>query len=222
MKIILFPFSGGDRHSYRKVYPHFPAELEIIEHEYPGRGLRYEEPFLNTISEIVEDAYVRLKNHFTDGDYCFYGHSLGALVAFLMCKKIQNVNGKPPLKLFVSGRVAPSVQLRGSWFDLTEDDFLERVSRLGALPKEILDRKKLRDFYLPVLRSDFKIYESFVYEEGNVLSVPIDVFYGTEDVESVASVHLWERESSSLTRVFGFPGNHFFIFNEFDKIAACI
>ena len=93
MKLFGIPFSGGNAYSYQALKNQLSANIRFIGLELPGHGTRVAEPLLYTIEEMTDDLLQQIDLNQED-DYAFFGHSLGALLAFLMCRKISNA-GKP-------------------------------------------------------------------------------------------------------------------------------
>jgi surfactin synthase thioesterase subunit len=220
MKLVLLPFAGGNRYSFRKIYKDIPEYVKIVEYEYPGRGLRSREPLLESMEDLIEDLYMQLEKTVYSDDYIIYGHSLGALAGFLLCRKLHELNAPMPLKLCLSGKVHPSFAIKKK-ASIDKDEFWNKVSELGALPKELLELEELKNYYEPILRTDFKIVEDYIYQPGAPLPIPIDVFFGNEEIESAdtEAFQYWEKESNVQTRLFKYTGNHFFLFFYFDLIS---
>lgn len=219
MKLVAFPFAGGNKYSYNflKEYLAFSnIDMQVI--EYPGHGQRTSEGLLSSIDEIVEDAFHELVYNIDD-HYIIYGHSMGALVGYLLCKKIKSFDIIPPLKLIVSGKASPSTKRKIKTYHLPSQLFWRRIKNLGGIPCELLYDNSLVEFFEPILRSDFKIVEDYVHSGHAELSIPIDVFYGDKELKVEIDIYKWQYETSNLTRIFKLKGNHFFIYNHKKKIA---
>ena len=103
MKILAFSFAGGNEFSYKRIFPNI---ANIITIEYPGRGKRCRESLLVNIDKLVDDLYSKVlyeTNNLTT-KYIIYGHSMGALIGYLICKRIEELGMSKPLKLIVTGR----------------------------------------------------------------------------------------------------------------------
>ena len=46
---------------------------------------------------------------------------------------------------------------------LTDDEFLERLGKLGGTPKEVLANKSLIRLFIPVIRADLILLEKYRY-----------------------------------------------------------
>jgi external thioesterase TEII len=211
MKIIAFTFAGGSRYSFQmfsKKISHFIVE------EYPGRGLRVKEKLLTEIDMIIEDLLPKvIKEIETTKEYIIYGHSMGALIGFLICHRLQELEIKSPLKLVVSGRNDPSLKRDKKIADLPNIQFWEEVIKIGGIPDELKKHPELIDFYVPILKADFKAIEEYHYEKSEKLKVPIDVFYGKSEGISENEIEGWKNHSTEKVVLNSLEGNHFFIYN---------
>jgi surfactin synthase thioesterase subunit len=212
MKIIVFPFAGGSKYSFSFLKQVLPSCLDLVVLEYPGRGARISEPLLSDINLVMEDALANVIKEIGTGDYVIYGHSMGGLVGYLICKEIHKLQVRPPLKLVVSGCSAPSERKTEKTHLLTTELFWQKVLELGGVPEDVSKDQSLIEFFVPILKSDFKALDNFRYQRGD-LSVPIDVFYGTEEIEDVQQMTRWRHETSNQVNVYGLKGDHFFIFD---------
>lgn len=191
--------------------------------EYPGRGARVREALQTDIHQIVDDLYNKIKGNLEE-DYAFYGHSLGGLVAYLLTKKIIAHCNRPPLHLFITGMPGPASNegRKSSLYLLEKAEFLEEIGKLRGVPDEVLADSELMDFFEPVLRADFKVNETYLYEETEPIDVPITVITGTEENLKQADIRLWQRESRHPVDFRVMRGHHFFIYSNPAEIVNVI
>jgi surfactin synthase thioesterase subunit len=213
MKIIALPFAGGSKHSYN----YLKKELEATGIEMIGMGyfdkIKNNLTHKKTISEIAAIVLDAMQNTFNNEPYVLYGHSMGALVGYEICKKLKEQNLPQPLKLVVSGRNAPCHSANPKTYMLSSVDFWEKLERLGGLPNELLIEESIREMLEPGLRKDFECVETYQYQKSAELSIPIDVFYGSTEGIDAANIHDWKRETTKTVQVTELAGNHFFIFD---------
>lgn len=213
MKIICFPFAGGNKYSFQK-FSNQNNDLIMI--EYPGRGMRIKEELMYNIDLLILDLIPKVKNEIaTNEDYIIYGHSMGALVGFLICQKIEELGLKKPLKLVVSGKKAPIIPRVDKIANFPNDEFWDEVTALGGIPNEILDYPELIEFYMPILKADFGAIENYIYIKKEKLTIPIDVFYGSEEATE-KEINGWLEETTEKVIITKLKGNHFFIFDHID------
>lgn len=145
--------------------------------------------------------------------YYFFGHSMGALLSYEVTRNLAK-KGKPlPKHLFVSGYHAP--QLPGPnppIHHLPDNDFINKLAKMNGTPSELLANREFLDLFLPSLRADFKMCETYSYIEGPELTCPITVFGGKHDPEaSEEMLAAWEMQTSGGFAMQMFEGDHFYL-----------
>jgi surfactin synthase thioesterase subunit len=217
VNLICIPYSGGSKYSLAPLLKKAPANLNPVVLELPGRGARSSEKLCDDINLIEEDIYRRSILH-TGKPYAIYGHSMGGLLAFLLTKRILR-NGLPgPVHLFITGTAGPSVSGDRKYHRLEKKDFIEKIKSLKGMPDEILENEDMMDYFEPIIRSDFKLSETYVYPSSAPFHIPISVIVGEEEDMDADEVATWKMESSAEVAISRLPGNHFFIFEHAELI----
>lgn len=170
-----------------------------------------EEPFrqLQPLVEAIANAIVNEARH----PFAFYGHSMGGLLAFELARELRKRQAPEPLQLFLSGRNPPQTSSpERKSFNLPEEKLIERLRELNGTPQELFDNPELRQMFLPVLRADFEIVDTYEYVPDQPLCCPFTIYGGIEDTQvPQENLHAWEKETSATCTVRKFPGDHFFI-----------
>src|ERR1051326_2592675 len=107
MSLFCFPYAGVGAAIFRDWRDQLPTSLEVLPVELPGNGSRCSEPLLRHVTELAAAAAEALEP-FCRGSYCFFGHSLGALLAFETARILIS-RGCRPRHLFFSASRAPQV-----------------------------------------------------------------------------------------------------------------
>lgn len=238
MKIIAFPFAGGNKYSFNFLKKYIaPYNIELIVLEYPGRGVRMKESLLESIDAVLEDAFENLKKQIDADDYLIYGHSMGALIGLLVCDKLKGASFKMPKRLLTTGRPLPHRRKREKTFHLGNEAFYGKIAALGGIPEQLLQEPALMDFYAPILKADFKAVEEYTPLETLDIGIPISVLYGDEELEKLKENTLvgaqeeitqetvlkkWEAQTSKVVSIRMLKGNHFFIYDHEQYIAEHI
>ncbi|MBC8063127.1 MAG: thioesterase [Clostridiaceae bacterium] len=103
---------------------------------------------------------------FAGGSETIYGHSMGSLLAYELYYKVSELNLRKPRHIFFSGYRAPSIiREKKNIHTLPNYDFMKKVMELGGTPDVIMNNQELLQVFLPILRSDFKILETYNYKE---------------------------------------------------------
>ena len=227
LQLFCFPYAGGNVDFYKKwknVSTH-GFDIELI--EYPGRGRKIREPFAKDFSRMVDILCEEVEEKI-NGEFSFFGHSLGAIVAYEVAKKLKREKGMVPVCVFLSGCPAPHcITDKYSMNDLSDDEFISKVVSLGGIPKELCDQPDLLKSFLPTLRHDFAILDTYSPLNEDISSVPIITFAGDCDSKvSASQVKEWKGYTNSLFDCYVLKGNHFFIYDELptiiDKVGNCL
>ncbi|WP_172381387.1 thioesterase II family protein [Streptomyces sp. MNP-20] len=211
-RLYCFPSAGASAASFAPWRRFAPGGVTVCPVQPPGRAERFREPPYDRSDALVDDLAHALRDQFT-GTYALYGHSLGALVAFELARRLRRAGATPPVHLFVSGRAAPHLpDVRRPLRDLPADDLIRAVAGLGGTPEEVLRASDVMELLLPLLRADLTVNETYAYRDEPPLDVPLTVFGGRRDPRAdEAEILAWESLTSAAFQVRTFPGGHFFI-----------
>jgi len=222
--LFCLPFAGGNKYSYRGFVDKAPGFLNMITLDYPGRGARMNEPLPADNEELVNDLYNQVSPLVNNGEYAIYGHSLGGLMAYLLTRKLIENGLNPPCHLFITGTTGPSAISRTEKKRhlLEKKEFFEEIRELDGMPEEILNNEELLFYFEPILRSDFKVSETYIHQDNPPLDIPVTVITGTEEDMELADIQLWQKETSHQVDFKRMPGKHFFIFQHTYKIIEII
>ena len=220
MTIIAFHYAGGNRYSYDFLKPYLNGDIEIEVFENRGRGKRILEDPLESVDAIIEDLWISMTPLIRKKKtYCLYGHSMGALIALLVCHKIQENGLDKPMRLVVSGKKSPRLQEEKKIWKYPSQEFWEELILLGGIHKEIEDEIQLRDFFEPIIKADIKAIEEYSFTKSKQLDIPIDVLYGDEELENENDFLDWNKETTNIVNFYPFTGNHFFINGHAQSVA---
>ena len=143
---------------------------------------------------------------------CLFGHSVGGLIAYELARTLCS-SSRPPNHVFVSGQPAPHLPSRTTpRHALPQRAFEAVLAQLGGMPPEILRDAEVMAVLVPLLRADLSLAETYAYEPGGALDIPMTVFGGDNDPEANrAELEAWRMHSRDFRGVRLFPGNHFYL-----------
>ncbi len=225
MRLFCFPYGGGDASIFNHWTNQLPPEIEVFPIQLPGRfsasGLGDPKDF----SELVK-AVEHLISPLLDVPYAFYGHSMGALLAFEVARSLRRNDFAAPLHLFLSAYPPPNAHMIQSLLPIKEnmtDEDLLKVSALLIPTIGKLENKEYVSPILPLLRSDFTLVNSYHYLAESPLSCPITAFGGLED-EVVKKEHLlaWQNQTLGAFSLKMIPGDHLFLHPSWETIVTAI
>ncbi|KRV50590.1 hypothetical protein AQ490_16145 [Wenjunlia vitaminophila] len=224
LRLVCLPFAGGGAAAYRSWLSRLPRSVELNAVQLPGRQDRVAEKALTGHQEIVLALADALAGEPDDRPYAFFGHSMGALLAFELARELRGRGAPAPVLLGVSGLAAPSTgPFHGAITHLPDDAFLEAVATLGGMPDEILASPSLIDFLLPTLRADFGVCEGYRYRRQAPLDCPLVVFSGIHDPATpLEDLRGWQAESTRPVRLRQHPGGHFYLLDQPDAVVGAL
>lgn len=211
LSLYCFPCAGASANSFLRWRRNVPPWITIHPVEVPGRGARINEPFLRDYDEVVKSLTQDLIH--APLDRCaFFGHSLGALLAY-GCAHALRAHGKcGPLALVAACCAAPSRRRDERLARLkTDDDLIGELARLNGTPNAVFNSKELLRLALDALASDFAVCTSFHFGSRPPLSLDIVVFGGRDDAIDEEALAAWEQETTGRTVLHMFAGGHFFL-----------
>ncbi|MET0625052.1 MAG: alpha/beta fold hydrolase [Pyrinomonadaceae bacterium] len=212
LRLFCFPYAGGTAQVYHAWGRHLPPTVETYAVQLPGRVRRSGEPFVKNLPAMVEAALAALLPYF-DRPFAFFGHSMGAMLSFELARRLRRERERGPAQLFLSGQRAP--QLPGNarvTYDLPEPLLIEELRRLNGTPAEVLEHSELMGLLIPLLRADFELVQTYVYEPGPPLDCPIVAYGGLEDEEVPPDdLAAWREQTTATFSIQMFPGDHFFL-----------
>jgi surfactin synthase thioesterase subunit len=226
IKLFCFPFAGGSAAVFNKWRTLLDKNIEFNPIELAGRGRRIREPLYGSIDDAVADVFNIINTQIKNAPFAFYGHSMGTAIAFELTYKLREQNLPEPGHLFFSGRGAPHMpdDDKKKYHLMPDDEFKEEMIKLGGTAKEFFEHPELLEVFLPLLRNDLKINESYVYKEKpGKLNCSITILNGIRD-EDVTSEEVaeWKIHTNRNCTFHNFPGDHFFINDESEKIVQII
>lgn len=224
LRLICFHHAGGSSASFWNWKELLPRDWDLCLFEQPGRGRLFSKPLETDIRRIV-DLFLLDLFHLIDGvPMVFFGHSMGARVAFELTHRMQQEGLSLPSLLCVSAASAPRSGCRKVGYSkLSRDDCLVLLKEMGGTPPEVFLEPELRDIVLNVLRADFEVCDSWEPEMGRVvLHAPILALGGFSDpYVSSDSLADWKSETSERFDLVLLPGAHFYFRDkEADLFAA--
>ncbi len=224
-KLFCLPYAGGSSAIFNKWRQHLDRHIEIVPLELSGRGRRIYDPLYNSIDDAVEDLFPVVTPHLDGTPYAIFGHSLGSMISYRLALKLAGSNQPQPAHVFFSGRGAPHVANPDEEMvhQLPEEEFKKEIIQLGGTPREFFDHPELLDVLLPMLRSDFKMAETYeTPSQIKPFDYDISVFIGKQEEVTPEQMFGWKDHTSGICTLYYFEGEHFFINEKTETIVTII
>ncbi|MDT2009341.1 thioesterase [Rhodococcus opacus] len=219
-RLYCFPHSGGSPGEYLRWADSIP-DAEVWGLQLPGRGARLGESAPTTMAELV--SAITAEVEFDDSaPFAFFGHSLGALVAYETARALQAAGRPCPRRVYLSAYGAPHLHHPGPpMHELDGPGLVSAVeTEYGPLPPELHDDPELYRLVLQGLRGDLAILATYRHTHSAPLGCPITALGGSEDEETPARLAAWDRYTTSAFDLRMFPGDHFYFREHTDDVLA--
>ncbi|MFV2013612.1 MULTISPECIES: thioesterase II family protein [unclassified Micromonospora] len=211
-RLYCFPHSGGSPGEYIRWAQRLPS-TEVLGIQLPGRGSRLTEKLFTAVPDLVS----ALVSEFTFTEpFVFFGHSLGALVAFDTARELRARGLPGPRRLVLSACTPPHHGLqRAPLHVLPDEEFIDALSeQFGGLPPAIRSEPELLGLVLPAYRADLEMFERYEYVPGEPLPCPMTVVGGADDYIPSALLADWQQYTTGGFDLYTLPGGHFYLRDE--------
>jgi surfactin synthase thioesterase subunit len=206
MRLFCFHHAGGGKMAFNAWKRSLSPAFEVIPVEIPNR-----ERFA-TLRELVDEVNELLEPQL-EGQFMFFGHSFGALVAYRLARLRSAKNAPLPRAMFLSSYAPPHL---GPPLHMVQDLDNEQLGTLlcdlGGLPAEMTRWPALRESVVQVARNDLRLCMTDDDSDIAPLPVPIHVLGGSDDpIVSEADLWQWRARTSAEFSVRTLRGGHFYL-----------
>lgn len=224
LPLLCFPYAGGSPFAFLEWQPRLQPEIQVVALQAPGHGARFFEHPHSSVQDIVEEL-VQNFPAFEGRPFAFYGHSLGAILALELAWRLRKENLPQPYHLFVGAARPPQMgPTQPALHRLPDADFLVQVqARYSGIPEEIFANPDILSAFLPTLRADFAVYETYAHHSEAPLDCPISAFAGRLDSAVPAKLmEGWGAHTRAQFKLRELPGDHFFLTESQEELTGSI
>lgn len=222
VRLVCLPHAGGSASFFFPLSKALAPSVQVLAVQYPGRQDRHREPpvdDLHTMADRITEALIADG----PGPVMLFGHSMGAVLAYEIGLRLAEAGLPAPLRIYASGRRAPS-RYREERIHLRDDDgIIEEIRRLSGTRRDLLADPDVLRMFLPALRADYRAIETYRHRPGVRLDCPITVLIGMEDpVVSGPEATTWRAHTTGPVDVRTFSGGHFFLIDHAAEVTALL
>jgi surfactin synthase thioesterase subunit len=209
-RVFCFPHAGGSSTFYFPVSAALSGVAEVLALQYPGRQDRRHETPISDMDTYADRVHAALGT-VTGAPIVFFGHSLGAVLAFEVARRLER-DGVVLDTLFVSGRRAPSVHRDEDVHKRDDDGVLAELRRLSGTDARLFDDAELVRMVMPAMRADFAAVETYRGTPGAAVGCPVVALTGDADpMAAVDEVRAWQAHTTGSFDLRVYPGGHFYL-----------
>lgn len=211
-RLFCLPFAGGGASVYRQWCNQLKESIEVCLIQPPGREDRHTEPAYTHSNQMAEAIIAQIRP-LLDKPFAFYGHSLGALLAFEVARRLRAAELPAPSVLFLAAHRAPHLPLmRRIFYNLPDHELVAEIQRLNGTPAAILEDREMLRYWLPIMRADLQICDTYEFVAASPLSCAVVAYAGADD-KAVPPERMqgWQDHTTGAFALHVFPGDHFFV-----------
>jgi medium-chain acyl-[acyl-carrier-protein] hydrolase len=223
VRLFCLPFAGGGASAYRPWCAQLKESIEVCLIQPPGREDRHREPAYTQCGPLADAIFAQIRPYL-DKPYAFYGHSLGALLAFEVARRLHAAALPAPSVLFVAAHRAPHLPLmRRVFYHLPEHELIAEIQRLNGTPAAILEDRDMMSYWLPIMRADLQICDTYEFAAAPPLSCAVVACAGSDDTAVPPErMQGWQEHTTGAFALQVFPGDHFFVRSSQDALLEAL
>lgn len=210
-RLVCFPHAGGSASFFHPVSARFSPGVDVVAFQYPGRQDRRREPCVEDIGTLADRITAELLT-LSEKPTVFFGHSMGAVLAFETAWRLERIGTGAPRSLIASGRRGPTAH-RDEAVHLKDDEgLIAEVKLLNGTDSALLNDDEFIRMALPAIRGDYRAIEAYTCAPDRKVRIPVTVLTGDHDPRTTLDeARVWQDHTEGDFRFRVFPGGHFFL-----------
>lgn len=219
-RVICLPFAGAGASFFRTWQPLAPDSLGLVAVQLAGREERFADQARTDVASAVEDVLPTVLEQIEGARrVALFGHSLGAVLAFELARRLEQTGGIPLARLFVSGSPGPRTPRENRATGLPDDAFLEQVQRFSGYTHPAFEHPEMRMMLLPMLRADVEMHENYRPAAEEPLTIPVTTLRGKDDeLVDAGRIAQWAEESAAGFRSAELAGGHMYLADQAEEV----
>ena len=211
--LIAFPFAGAGASMFRPWLAALQPRYEVFAVQLPGREQRFAEPAFTRVEEAIDHVLPEVLARVAGAaEVVVFGHSMGAVLAFELARRLAAAAHAPACRLVVSGSPSPTRPRAVEASGLGDDAFIAQVERFAGYTHEALMEPELRELLLPTLRADVEMHERYARHDDAPIPFPIAVVRGRDDtLVTEDEARAWQDVTREALEYIELRGGHMYL-----------
>ena len=218
--VICIPYAGGSSYMYNEMRKELENKhIAIQAVDLPGKGYRIEEKPCADFQDALADSVHSLLETPNYSSNSVFGYSMGGLLAYEAVRRIYLKYKMLPRHLFLAACDPPPVHIKQEPVPWEKDSsFIEYLIKHGGITRELAENQDFLEFFLPIVRNDYRILDLYEYhEENSFLPMKADILYSDDETD----ITEWGRFFTKCS-YHHFLGGHFFINQSVERICQIV
>jgi surfactin synthase thioesterase subunit len=206
LRLFAFPHAGGGSPGQYRVWRDLlPPFVGVV-------GVRPDTVKWPSMEELIPQLAEAITPHLNQF-FAFFGHSMGAVIAYELAQYLRRTGRPSPVKLYVSGARAPHFRLNHvPGPEPTQEQLLDQLRRLEGVPASLFEDEVALNALMPQLRADTSLYRRYIYQPHEPLPIPIQAFGGLTDPNiGLPQLEAWKAHTTADFGLKQFAGGHFYL-----------
>ncbi|MFF8960076.1 thioesterase II family protein [Streptomyces sp. NPDC014894] len=222
IQLVCLPHAGGSASFYFPMSQSLAPAVDVLSVQYPGRQDRRSEPGITDIG-VFADRLTEQLVPWLDRPMALFGHSMGAILAFEVTRRLERDHGAAPVRVFASGRRSPASHRHETVHLRDDDGIVAEMRELSGTDARILGDEEVLRMVLPAIRTDYTAIENYRAAADDRIDTPITVLTGDADPRtSREEADAWKGHTTGEYDIHRFPGGHFFLANHQQSIMKIV
>jgi medium-chain acyl-[acyl-carrier-protein] hydrolase len=215
-RVYALPHAGGGCATFTGLADVMSPDTAIWALNLPGRQARFLEPPRTALEPLIADLSDALDGLEAQrkggGGPVLFGYCAGALLAFLIARRLRRSVGAPAALVVASSAAPDLIQPARVLHTFDSDTFWSTIMSYGGVPPRVAAEPEFRDIFERSLRADHELLSRYRYADEPPLDIPLTVLVGEDDpVLRPADIDGWRRHTTCGMTIRRLPGDHWLL-----------